>query len=41
MFLPADPRHIYAKAGFQLAAEEKHHSFGQDLVGQTWRLRIG
>ena len=34
-------RHIYEKAGFQLAGEEKHHSFGQDLVGQTWRLRIG
>ncbi len=34
-------RHIYEKAGFQLTAEEKHHSFGQDLVGQTWRLRIG
>ena len=34
-------RHVYEKAGFQLAAEEKHHSFGQDLVGQTWRLRIG
>jgi DNA-binding MarR family transcriptional regulator/GNAT superfamily N-acetyltransferase len=37
----AAARHIYEKAGFQLAAEEKHHSFGQDLVGQTWRLRIG
>ena len=34
-------RHIYEKAGFQLAAEEQHHSFGQDLAGQTWRLRIG
>ena len=34
-------RHIYEKAGFQLVAEEKHHSFGQELVGQTWRLRIG
>ncbi len=33
-------RHIYEKAGFRLSAEEKHHSFGQDLVGQTWELRL-
>lgn len=33
-------RHSYERAGFQLAAEEKHHSFGQDLIGQTWRLRL-
>ncbi|MGC5324288.1 bifunctional helix-turn-helix transcriptional regulator/GNAT family N-acetyltransferase [Brevibacillus sp. SYSU BS000544] len=29
-------RLIYQKAGFQLVAEEKHHSFGHDLVGETW-----
>jgi DNA-binding MarR family transcriptional regulator/N-acetylglutamate synthase-like GNAT family acetyltransferase len=29
-------RHIYQEAGFQLVAEEAHHSFGHDLVGETW-----
>lgn len=29
-------RHIYIKAGFRLVAEEEHHSFGVDLVGQNW-----
>jgi DNA-binding MarR family transcriptional regulator/GNAT superfamily N-acetyltransferase len=33
-------RRIYEAAGFQLAAEEKHHSFGHDLVGQTWDLAL-
>lgn len=33
-------RRIYQAAGFQLAGEEKHHSFGKDLVGQTWELRL-
>ena len=27
---------LYRRAGFTLAAEEPHHSFGHDLVGQTW-----
>src|SRR5262245_49965772 len=31
-------RHIYEKAGFTLIAEEAHHSFGHDLVGETWEL---
>ena len=30
-------RAIYAKAGFELVASEPHHSFGRDLVGETWR----
>ncbi len=38
MLLPAC--HLYEKAGFRLIQEEPHHSFGQDLVGQTWELRL-
>lgn len=29
-------QHIYQARGFELTAEEPHHSFGLDLVGQTW-----
>ncbi|MDA9504110.1 MarR family transcriptional regulator [Bradyrhizobium sp. CCBAU 11386] len=29
-------RGIYQNAGFKLVATEPHHSFGQDLVGETW-----
>ena len=31
-------RGIYVGEGFRLVAEERHHSFGQDLVGQNWEL---
>jgi len=31
---------IYQAAGFQLVKEEPHHSFSQDLVGQTWELKL-
>ncbi|RRH88317.1 GNAT family N-acetyltransferase [Mesorhizobium tamadayense] len=33
-------RRIYQAAGFKLAEEERHHSFGKDLVGQTWNLEL-
>jgi GNAT superfamily N-acetyltransferase len=29
-------RRIYQAAGFELVEEERHHSFGRDLVGQNW-----
>ncbi|WP_257000206.1 bifunctional helix-turn-helix transcriptional regulator/GNAT family N-acetyltransferase [Neobacillus jeddahensis] len=35
-----EARHIYQKKGFILVDEEKHHSFGQDLVGETWELLL-
>ncbi|WP_024803822.1 bifunctional helix-turn-helix transcriptional regulator/GNAT family N-acetyltransferase [Nocardia sp. BMG51109] len=33
-------RHIYERAGFELVESEPHHSFGKDLVGQTWRKSL-
>ena len=33
-------RHIYEKAGFRLVHEEKHRSFGHDLVGETWEREL-
>lgn len=30
--------HIYQKAGFRLVEEKPHHSFGADLVAQTWEM---
>jgi DNA-binding MarR family transcriptional regulator/N-acetylglutamate synthase-like GNAT family acetyltransferase len=29
-------RHLYARAGFRLVHEERHRSFGKDLIGETW-----
>jgi DNA-binding MarR family transcriptional regulator/GNAT superfamily N-acetyltransferase len=33
-------RRIYARAGFTCVAEEPHHSFGHDLVAETWEIRV-
>ena len=33
-------RKIYEAAGFKLIKEEKHRSFGKDLVGQHWNLAL-
>lgn len=35
-----DARRIYERAGFALTDEEKHHSFGRDLVGQNWEKSL-
>jgi GNAT superfamily N-acetyltransferase len=32
--------HIYENAGFHLVREERHRSFGYDLVSQTWELAL-
>jgi DNA-binding MarR family transcriptional regulator/N-acetylglutamate synthase-like GNAT family acetyltransferase len=33
-------RGIYDKAGYKLVKAEKHHSFGHDLIGETWELDL-
>ena len=33
-------RRIYQAAGFTCVAAEAHHSFGKDLVGETWELAL-
>lgn len=33
-------RHIYERAGYRLVASEPHHSFGHDLVGETWEKKL-
>jgi GNAT superfamily N-acetyltransferase len=33
-------RRIYLAAGFVLTGEEPHHSYGVDLVGQTYELEL-
>lgn len=33
-------RRIYEGAGFRLVSEERHRSFGHDLVGETWERAL-
>ena len=33
-------RRLYERAGFCLGESEPHHSFGHDLVGETWTLSL-
>ncbi len=36
----ASARRIYEAEGYRLVNEEKHRSFGKDLVGQTWEMQL-
>lgn len=36
----AAARSIYLAAGFRLTREEPHHSYGVDLIGQTYELNF-
>lgn len=33
-------RHIYEEADFRLVQEQPHHSYGHNLVGQNWELKL-
>jgi len=33
-------RGIYKSVGFHRVAEDKHHSFGVDLIGETWEMEL-
>ena len=33
-------RRLYEQAGFRLIESTPHHSFGRDLVGETWTLAL-
>ena len=33
-------RHLYQSTGFRLVHQEPHHSFGCDLIAETWELKL-
>ncbi len=33
-------RHLYRESGFRIVGSEPHHSFGHDLVAETWELDL-
>jgi DNA-binding MarR family transcriptional regulator/GNAT superfamily N-acetyltransferase len=33
-------RHIYKQAGFRVLEKERHHSFGKNLVAESWELAL-
>jgi DNA-binding MarR family transcriptional regulator/ribosomal protein S18 acetylase RimI-like enzyme len=33
-------RHLYQRAGFEIAGSEAHHSFGKALIAETWGLAL-
>jgi GNAT superfamily N-acetyltransferase len=33
-------RRLYEASGFRMIASEPHHSFGHDLISETWRLDL-
>lgn len=35
-----EARRIYQRAGFHITATEEHHSFGHDLVSETWEMDL-
>ena len=36
----AAARHLYDQAGFRRISRDPHHSFGHDLVAETWELEL-
>jgi GNAT superfamily N-acetyltransferase len=36
----APARRLYERLGFRMTAQEPHHSFGVDLVGETWEREL-